>query len=202
MNIFKKFIKAFDHEKLYIRLFSLFHFGLILFFLSWIIGYYLLPEGVLQNIRIINYLTRDLLLLESAQEYIYYAVFYIGVFGFILLGNFIMKVKYFSYGYLIPLAWMVLYGLTVGTNSFAVPMEMAMAPSLAIVSQPGLYEIMAASIMAVSTYDINIYYAESLTASSDRLPAESRPELNSTHKRGIIAAFLVLLIVNLIDVLI
>ena len=202
MNIFKKFIKAFDHDKLYIRLFSLFHFGLILFFLSWIIGYYLLPERILHEVRIINYLTREPSLLESTQEYIYYAVFYIGVFGFILLGNFIMKVKYFSYGYLIPLAWMVLYGLTVGTNSFLVPMEETMGPSIAIVGQSGLYEILAASIMAVSTYDLNIYYAESLTASSDRLPAESRPELNSTHKRGIIAAFLVLLIVNLIDVLI
>jgi len=200
--ILKKFFRGFDHDKIYIRLFSLFHFGLILFFLSWIIGYYLLPEGVLQDIRIINYLTRDLSLLESAQDYIYYAVFYIGVFGFILIGNFIMKVKYFPYGYLIPLAWMVLYGLTVGTNSFAVPMEMAMAPSLAIVSQAGLHEILAASIMAVSTYDLNIFYAEDLTASSKRVPEKNRPELEKTHKRGILAAFLVLLLVNLFKVFI
>lgn len=202
MNIFKKIVKLFDHDKISIRLFSLFHFGLILLFLSWIIGYYLLSEGLLQDIRIINYITRDPSLLESTQEYIYYAVFYIGVFGFILLGNFIMKVKYFSYGYLIPLAWMVLYGLTVGTNSFLIPMGEAMAPSLAIIGQTGLHEILAASIMAVSTYDLNIYYAESLHASSKRVPEESRPELNKTHKRGIIAAFLVLLIVNLLDVFI
>lgn len=202
MNIFKKIVKLFDHDKISIRLFSLFHFGLILLFLSWIIGYYLLSEGLLQDIRIINYITRDPSLLESTQEYIYYAVFYIGVFGFILLGNFIMKVKYFSYGYLIPLAWMVLYGLTVGTNSFLIPMEEAMAPSLAIIGQAGLHEILAASIMAVSTYDLNIYYAESLSSSSKRVPEKSRPELNKSHKRGIIAAFLVLLIVNLLDVFI
>ncbi len=113
-----------------------------------------------------------------------------------------MKVKYFPYGYLIPLAWMVLYGLTVGTNSFAVPMEIAMAPSLAIVGQAGLHEILAASIMAVSTYDLNIFYAENLTASSKRIPEKNRPELEKTHKRGILAAFLVLLLVNLFKVFI
>ncbi|MGM0413745.1 MAG: hypothetical protein ACQEQP_01035 [Bacillota bacterium] len=200
MNILKKLFKSLDHDKILIRLVSLFYSGLILFFLSWILGYYFLPEGLLQNIRIINYITRDPSLLESAQEYIYYAVFYIGVFGFILLGNFIMKVRYFSYGYLIPLAWMVLYGLTVGTNSFLVPMDEVMAPSLAIFIQPGLYEILAASIMAVATYDLNIYYAESLTASSKRVQEGNRPELNKIHQRGIITAVLVLLIVNLVAV--
>ncbi len=46
------------------------------------------------------------------------------------------------------------------------------------------------------------FYAENLTASSERIPEENRPELSKLHKRGIISAFLVLLIVNLLDLLI
>jgi hypothetical protein len=58
-------------------------------------------------------------------------------FSFIVLGNYILKVKNFAFGYLVPLAWIILYGVTLGTNSFAISMTARIFPTLKVFWRSG-----------------------------------------------------------------
>ncbi len=49
-----------------------------------------------------------------------------------------------------------MYAITLGTNSFSIPMEAPMAPSLNVFYRSGLYEMMAGVLIAVSPFIDNI----------------------------------------------
>ncbi len=164
----------FGNEKVIIRFISLYTLGLILFFISWTLAYYLLPEGLLRGSGLLPRLAGDTAADTLFREFI--QIFLINTLGFtfILGGNYILRVKNFSFGYLVPLAWMIKYGLTLGTNSFLIPMEENMAPSLAVFGRAGLYEMMAAVLFAVATNTISINKSETFRTPSKKVPRAER----------------------------
>lgn len=91
-------------EKVVVRFTSLYIIGLILFFLSWTLSYFFLPEGIFRGIGILGGLAggtaADLLFTEFLK------IFGLNLVGYllILLGNYILRVRSFSYGHLVPLA--------------------------------------------------------------------------------------------------
>ncbi len=160
-----------------IRFISLYVLGLILFFISWTIAYYLMPEGILRGFGALGKLAGDKAADTMVREFIQIlGLNLIGV-SFIVIGNYILRVKYFSFGYLVPLAWMIMYGATLGTNSFSIQLEEAMAPTLAVFSRSGLYEIMAGVLLAVATNSISANYSESISSKSKPIPKDERVHL-------------------------
>jgi hypothetical protein len=175
-----------------IRFISLYGLGLVLFFISWTIAYYLLPEGILRGFGVLGNLAGDKAAETIWREFI--KIFGLNLIGlsFVVIGNYILRVKYFSFGYLIPLAWMIIYGVTLGTNSFSIPLEEAMMPTLSVFSRSGLYEMMAVVLLAVATNTISVNYSESISSKSKPIPKDERVPLKKEQWISIGISILIL----------
>jgi hypothetical protein len=68
----------------------------------------------------------------------------------ILLGSLLIRINGIPFGYLVAGYNLVLYGLFVGTNSFAIPYAERMAPSFAILGRSGPYEMTALILLAAA----------------------------------------------------
>ncbi|WP_157209607.1 hypothetical protein [Methanosalsum zhilinae] len=179
------------HQHLLVRFISLYALGLILFFTSWTTSYYLLPEGLLSGMGILPTLAGDSAADTLASEFATIFLLNMAGFSLILIGNYVLRVGYFGFGGLVPLAWMVLYGVTLGTNSFGIPMAEPMAPSIAVFGRSGLYEMMAAVLLAVSTSTISANYSENFRSSSVPVPKSER-KMDREHWIGAVIAILLL----------
>ena len=104
-------MKYLGHEKVIVRFISLYLLGLTLFFATWTFSYFLLPEGMLGGIGILGRLAGDTAADTVIKEFV--LIFSLNLIGFgaVIVGNLILRVQFFSFGYLIPLAWMMLYGV-------------------------------------------------------------------------------------------
>ena len=119
------------HEKVVVRFLSLYALGLSLFFFAWFISYLFLPEGVIREFSALTPHAGT----DAADTVLheFWRIFGVNLIGFlmILLGNLILRGRTISFGYLVPLAWMILYGITLGTNSFSMPLaERSSLPAL------------------------------------------------------------------------
>lgn len=159
------------------RFLTLYGLGLILFMLSWFAGYGLLPQGLLRGLGVFGLLAGDSAAPSFALEFARILGLNLIGFGFIVAGNMLLRVRGFSFGYLVPLAWMILYGLTLGTNSFGVPMEQTPAPGLWVLGRSGLYELMAACLLAVGTDKLARNHSPTIRTPSVPIPADERPAL-------------------------
>jgi len=101
-------------------------------------------------------------------------------------------VDYFSYGYLVPLAWMVMYAVTLGTNSFSIPMETRMAVSLSAFQRSGLWEMMAATLFAVTIDSISVNRSDSLRQASKPIPKKERLPFKREQWIAVIVSVLIL----------
>ena len=165
------------NDKVIIRFLTLYGLGLLLFFISWMIAYYFLPEGLLRGVGVLGVLAGDKAANNMGIEFL--KIFGLNLLGwsFIISGNYILRVNYFSFGYLIPLVWMIMYGATLGSNSFSIPLEESLAPSLSVFTRSGLYEMMAGTLFAVATYSISVNQSASFFSRSTPVPKEKRASL-------------------------
>lgn len=148
------FIKYLFHANLVIRLISLVIFGAGLLFVTWCIGYYLLPEGIFRG-GAETQMGRAALNTSSAsilEEWTRIIKANILPAFIILVGSLLMRVNRVSLGYLTALYNIAGYGLFIGTNSFAIPMPFRMAPTLAILERSGPYEMLALVVLAAASY--------------------------------------------------
>jgi len=121
----KKYINEKLGEKsILVRFMTLYTISLILFVLSWTISYLILPEGIIRGIGILPGMAGNVASETLIKEFL--TIFGLNSVGWvlILIGNYILKVKNFSFGYLIPIAWMIMYGIVLGTNSFNISSSM------------------------------------------------------------------------------
>ncbi|MCW4012534.1 MAG: hypothetical protein NWF07_06015 [Candidatus Bathyarchaeota archaeon] len=183
-----------DNDNVFIRFVGLYSLGLLLFFGVWLISYTLLPEGIIRGISILGKLAG-----ETAAETIFQEIRTIlGLnlisWAFILLGNYVLRVDYFSYGYLIPLAWMIMYAITLGTNSFSIQMEAKMALSLSVFQRSGLWEMMAACLFAVATDSISANKSASILQESIPILKENRPPFKKEQWIAVIISLSILIL--------
>lgn len=179
------------HKSVIIRFISLYCLGLVLFFISWTLAYYLLPEGALPG-GFLAKLAGDTAADTMMKEFL--TIFGLNLIGmlFIVIGNLILRVKYFSFGYLVPLAWMIMYGATIGTNSFSIQMTERMAPTLEVFSRAGLYEMMAVVLLAVATNTISVNKSESFFSKSRPIPEDERSHLEKEQWVAVSVSILLL----------
>lgn len=160
--------------------------GLVLLFLSWTAAYYLLPEGMLREVGLPGALAGESAAGSLGEEFSRILLLNLFAFTVIVAGNYILRVKYFSFGYLVPLAWMIMYAITLGTNSFTISLGEPLAPSLAVFMRSGPYEMMAATLLAVATDNISANYSDNFFSSSNPVPADRRAPM--TRERWIAVA--------------
>ena len=145
------------HERLYVRFLALFGLGVVVFTLAWTLSYYFFPEGVLRGHTGGARSAED----EAAGSFIaeWLRIVALNLMGgsLIVVANRIYRLGGYPLGYLIPLAWLTVYAVCLGTNSFSIPLPERMAPSLAVFGRTGLYEMAAFVLVAVATYSINLY---------------------------------------------
>ena len=190
-------MKKYINEKLggksiIVRFMTLYIISLILFVLSWTISYLILPEGIIRGIGILPGMAGNVASETLIKEFL--TIFGLNTVGWvlILIGNYILKVKNFSFGYLIPIAWMIMYGIVLGTNSFSISIGQKMAPSFSVLGRSGLYEMMAGVLFAVSTDFITANYSKDLKTSSKLIPKNKREKMKRQNVIGIIISFIIL----------
>lgn len=183
--------KILGSDRIIIRFLGLYLLSLILLFLSWFIAYYFLPEGLLRGRTFLNTLAGDAASSSLLIEFFKIFILNIAAFSFIIFGNYILRVKYFAFGYLVPLAWTILYGITLGTNSFTFTMAEKMAPTLRVFFRSGPYEMMAAVLLAVATDCISINSSNSFFEKSEPVLKFKRGKMK---KENWLAAFISILI--------
>src|SRR6056297_3074978 len=93
------------------------------------LGLYLLPEGLLRGKTVLSNLAGEIAASSLMIEFFKIFSLNLLAFSLIVLGNYILRVKYFAFGYLVPLAWTIFYGMILGTNSFAISMVDKMSPT-------------------------------------------------------------------------
>lgn len=186
------------HKSVVIRFLSLYLFGIILFIIAWMLSYAFLPEGIIKGKSIASQAVGGEVSANIIKEFITIFTFNIFAGLLIVLANITLKIKSYPLGYLIPILWLINYGMLLGTNSFGIPMESTMAPSFAVLKRSGLYEMMAYSLLAVATYSISRNRMEKVfTRKSVPIKKEDRKTMKTEQWVAIVIAVIVLLLANL-----
>jgi hypothetical protein len=166
--------KLLCHKVWHIRFLSLLGLGAALFALAWTLGYYLLPEGFLRGRSGAAVLAGEEAAPSFTLEFLRIAAINLMMMVMVVYANRILMIRGYPLGYLLPLIWSVNYALTLGTNSFTIPLPEPMAPSFAVLGRSGPYEIAAYILAATATYGISANRFKRLIP-PDSEPIEPKP---------------------------
>ncbi|MCC6190327.1 MAG: hypothetical protein IT318_14960 [Anaerolineales bacterium] len=165
------------HPRLAVRFGSLLAIGLLVFVSAWALGYWGLPEGLLRGRNAAAVLAGQAAAPSFVREWGRLLAVNLLMGSIIALANGLLRVNGLPLGYLIPLVWFGMYGLTLGTNSFAIPLPARMAPSLAVLGRSGLYELAAFTLAAAATSGLSRYTLRRLFVTSPEPVTEGRSSL-------------------------
>ena len=183
------------HEKLLVRFLSLLGMAIALFLVTWILSYAFLPEAILRG-RTGSIIAGEEAASNFLMEFLKIAAFNLFAMGMIVVSNWIFKVRCYPLGYLLPFYFAVAYAITLGTNSFAIPLAERMAPTFGVLARSGIYEITAYILAAASTYGITAYRVKRfIPPDSEKIEPEPR-FFQDIHWAGFIGAILLLLAAN------
>lgn len=187
------FNKLLVHERVSVRFIALFALSSVLFVGAWYISYWFLPAGILTVSRA-----------ESITVQVSTGV--IGELATILAwnltlpllvivgGNILLRIHRLPLGYIMPALWSLWYGVTIGTNSFAVPMTARMAPSLAVLGRAGPYEFAGYCLIAVATYSLARYqFTDFLAGELIRIKASSETNMDLFDWIGLIVGVMLVI---------
>lgn len=182
------------HHRLTVRFTSLFAIGFVAFFAAWAVGYYFLPEAVLRGRMLAAVLAGQDAAGSFALEFARIAAINVAIaIILVFIPNRLVTVGRLPLGYLPPLVWAVMYGVTIGTNSFTFAGGERLAPSLAVFGRSGLYEIAAYCLLAAATHNISLSHQPRLFSMRAE-PIVPRPSLREhVHFPGTVAALALLL---------
>lgn len=148
MGMENPWIRILQHDRLPARALGALAGGLALLYISWGVGYYVLPEGILRG-----KLSGGLPMNTGSVEVLYLQILGYNLLlpGLLTVLLSLMQVGRYSLGYNVPFLNVILYGLWLGSNSFAVPMPQRQAPTLAVfVQRTGPYEMIAFLLVAAA----------------------------------------------------
>ncbi|MDF1520505.1 MAG: hypothetical protein P1P73_08495 [Brevefilum sp.] len=145
------------HKKLWVRFLSYLGVSTLIFLMIWTPSYFFLPEGIIRG-KSATVIVGDEAARSFFTEFLRIAAYNLFIsMVLIIAANWIFKVGCFPLGYMIPLYFVILYAILLGTNSFAIPLPERMAPSFAVLKRSGIYEMIAFILMAASTHRISSY---------------------------------------------
>lgn len=185
------------HENLLMRFLSLYGMSLGLFLVAWLFGYHVLPEGVLRGRTGAAILAGSEAADTVLWEFLRIAAINVTVaILFVVIPNRVLAIRGIPLGYVPPIIWSILYGVTLGTNSFSIPLPERMAPTWGVLARSGLYEIAAYCLLAAATYATSVARSDSLLGLGSE-QVQPRPGfVEKTHWVGVAASVLLLLAAN------
>ena len=145
-------IAFFVHERLLVRFVRLFLLGLVLFITSWWAAYALLPERLLAGGDSVRMMGNEEVANTVWSEWRFMLVRNLPWVPGIALVSLLVG---YAYALPVPLLWIVLYALILGTNSFSVPLPEPMAPSPAVLQRAGPYEMLAYLFATAASYPLS-----------------------------------------------
>ena len=147
------------HPKLLVRFGALLGVVMAALLGAWILSYLLLPEGLLRGRTAAQALAGNDLAGGSVWlEWLRLLAINLGaLFISIIAPNLFRTEKDYPLGYTSTTLVAVVFGVTLGTDSFSLPMGGKMLPTLAIFGSSGLYEIIAYVLAAAATISISRY---------------------------------------------
>ena len=180
-------------DRLLVRWLALSTIAALLFITAWGLSYALLPEGILRGRTAAGVLAGETAAATFLAEWMRIFAVNLVLGSLILAANRVLRFNGYPLGYLIPLVWSVIYGVTLGTNSFAIPLAQRMAPSLAVLGRSGVYEILAYLLVAVATHAWPLYESLQLFV-TNVTPVVPRPFLSlpRVERIGLVVAVLIL----------
>jgi hypothetical protein len=184
------------NEKFWIRFLSYFGVSTLIFLIVWTASYFFLPEGIIRG-KSATVIVGDEAARSFFKEFLRIAAYNLFIsMMLIFAANWIFKVGCYPLGYLLPIYFVILYAIVLGTNSFAILLPERMAPSLAVFRRSGIYEIIAFILMATATYGISSYRVLSfIPPKSEEI--KPKPKFSQDiNWVGFIAAILLLLAAN------
>ncbi|MCD6425189.1 MAG: hypothetical protein J7L35_06750 [Anaerolineales bacterium] len=109
--------------------------------------------------------------------------------------------KGLSLGYFPLLVLSTMYAVTLGTNSFSMPLPARMAPSIEVLLRSGPYEIASYFLMAASTYSLPTYKFLNLIP-PDSEPIQPTPKfMENVYRLGFVVVLLLMIGSNLWEAL-
>lgn len=186
-----------DHPRILPRFLTLLALAVAIFVAAWAVAFYLLPEGILRGRTIASVLAGSEGAATFTAEFLRIAGLNLGSMAlFVVLPNRLTRVGRYPLGYVPPMLWAALYAITLGTNSFSIPLTERMAPSFGVLGRSGVYEIASYVLMAVSTHAISLSRTPRLFSFRSE-PIVPRPgPFHKVHWGGVAVALLVLLAAN------
>ena len=181
------------HRRLVVRFAALYGAGLAAFIVAWTLSYHFLPEGIMRGRTGAALLAgdeaADTFLLEFVRILVINAVVAVLL---VFIPNRLLIVGRLPLGYWPPLVWAVMYGVTIGTNSFSIAEAGRLAPSLTVFGRSGLYEIAAYCLLAAATHGISLSRSPNIWTMRAE-PVVPRPSLrDGVHWAGLAAAAVLL----------
>jgi len=189
----KKFLNS---RGVWVRFLSLLMLMMLIFLICWVIGYYVLPEGILRGKFASAALVGDRAADTFLAEFTRIAVVNLVMLLPIVAGNWVFKHKEIPLGYVIPLAWGAIYALIIGTNSTSIAMPERLAPSLMILTRSGLFEISAFVLAAAATSGISAYRVIRFVPPESEKVTPAPMLLKAIHWPALIIAIMLLLAAN------
>ncbi len=189
----KKYLAS---DRVFVRFVSLLMLTMLIFLGFWMIGYYLLPEGILRGKFASAALVGDSAADTFIAEFSRIAVVNLMMLAPIVAGNFIFKHKEIPLGYVIPVIWGGIYALIIGTNSTSIAMPERMSPSLMILTRSGLYEISAYVLAAAATFGISAYRVIRFIPPESEKITPAPLLKNAIHWPALMIAIMLLLVAN------
>jgi len=188
------------HKSIIIRFLGLYLLGLLIFITAWFLSFHFFPEGLMRDTSLAAKLAGSDVSVSLGKELVRIFLINLLMGSVIILFNLSFRINNIPLGYLIPPIWFLLYGFIIGSNSFTIEMTERIAPSLAVLSRSGLYEMAAYTLIAVSTFNISRFEIKALF--------KTNPEkiykpiaMNRQQYTGLIIAILILLLSNTIEAL-
>jgi len=177
------------NDRIIVRFISLFMISAILFTAVWYLSYHFLPDGILQGKTGSAIIVGSDVAPTMLEEWGTIVMWNLGALFLIVLVNLIRYLDRFPLGYVTPLGMISLYAICLGTNSFSIPMAERMAPTLAVFSRAGPFEMTAFILVAVATYNQSRY---ALTNNSHRISPVPRLSLEQWAGIGLAIILIIL----------
>jgi hypothetical protein len=154
--VFQKYLL---HDRLPVRFGALLGLVGIAFFAAWTVGYWFLPEGALRGRNVAQALAGNDLAGDSVWwEWLRILAINLGVMFFLVIApNVIRTAGNLPLGYGTVTMLAVIFGIAIGTNSFALSLGGKLPPSLGVFGSSGLYEMIAYVLAATATTSLSKY---------------------------------------------
>jgi hypothetical protein len=154
--MFKRYLL---HDQLLVRFGALFGMVLIVLLGSWSVSYLLLPEGILRGRTAAQVLAGNDLAGGSVWlEWFRLFAINLGIMLLVMiLPNTLRTEGDYPLGYSTITLVAAIFGVTLGTNSFALSLGGKLPPTMAIFGSSGLYEIAAYVLATTATISITKY---------------------------------------------